>query len=131
MLVLILCFFKPSNTSIQPSMGSVHRVSSIVQVARIWSTLIKSHYYISSNGSLYIHNIFWRKQMTAAVYMRLEFHTFFCNLSIIGQRIYLKSSAIRQNIPIPINKLMQPTSIFYNIHLWTHLLVIDIDYGYT
>src|SRR5690625_2360549 len=121
MLVFILCFFKSINTSIQPSIGYVHRVSSIVQVERIWSTLIKSHYYISSNGSLYIHYIFWSKQMTAAVYMRLEFHSFFCNLSIIGQRIYLTSSAIRQNIPIPIHKLMQPTSLFYNIHLWTHV----------
>src|SRR5688572_3227478 len=76
----VIIFFTTSiklvKTSVEPAVGKIHAFFCIIKIAAARWTFIKSHNYIGTNTTLYIHYSFRGKQMPAAIYMTLKCDSF-------------------------------------------------------
>ena len=81
----------------------------------VLAALVKLHNYIRAEVFLDRHNLFRRKQMRGAVYMRIEIYPFVADFIQLCQRKYLKAAAVRQNRSVPIHKFVQTARLFYKL----------------
>ena len=72
-----LGFYHALKATIQPTMGSVHRIFCILIIARIRGAFIESHDDIRTNNPLNINRFFWREQVFTAIDMGVELYALF------------------------------------------------------
>src|SRR5690606_22491548 len=105
------------HTSVQPPVSHLHRSSGILIITRVRGALIKSHDDIRPDGSLDLHHIFRSEEMVTSIDMTLKLHPFFFDFSIGRQRINLKSTTVREDASVPVDKFMKSPGFFNDIGL--------------
>ena len=61
-----------------------------------------------------------------AVQMRIKGYALFGDLAQFGQTEYLKSTAVRQNGPIPAGKFVQPSQISHHLVPGTQVQMVGV-----
>ena len=114
------------NTTIEPTVGTLHGFLRILAVSRARTALVESHDDIRTYLALDIHDVLRGEHEFASVDMRGELHTLFGHLAYIGEGEYLKTSRVGEDRTCPSLETMQTTSLVKNLRTRTEIKVIGV-----
>ena len=96
-------------------MRHFHAVFGVAVVAGIRWALIKSHDDVAANTTLDIHSAFGREKVLGAINMRLKGYALFFDLAPVCQGIYLITTTIGKDWPIPTVEFVQAARRFQHL----------------
>ena len=117
---------KTLHASLQPSLGKLQTISSILVVALAWRTLVEGHHDIGSDGTLGIHHILRREEVFRAINVTTELTTFVAEFADARERENLKTTRVSKDRAIPGVELMEATRLAENIESGTEIEVVGV-----
>ena len=114
------------NTTVEPTMRTLHGRFGIRLVRRTRTTLIKRHHDVRAYLSLYIHHALGGKQQFAAVDMAGELHAFLCHLADVGEGEYLVAAGVGKYGSCPSLEAVQPTRLVQDLRARAEVEVVGV-----
>ena len=102
---------KLRDASIEPSVGTVHRIFGVAFVGRAGTAFIEGHHDVGTYGALDVHHVLGREEQFTAVDMRRETYAFFGHLADVGEREDLEAAAVGEDRTCPSLEGVQSTGL--------------------
>ena len=112
---------KAFTTTVEPAVGSLHRLLGILIVSGARRTLVESHHDVGTNATLYVHHLFRSEQVPRPIDMRLKSDTFLFHLADTRQGEHLKATAVSQYRSVPAIELVQTANFFKDVQTGTQI----------
>ena len=95
-------------------------------LSRVFHTLVKRHCNSRRKVRLYLHTLLRTHKNPTTVNMRVKVHALFFDFTQLGQRKYLKSTAVCKNRLVPVHELVKSTHFVYNVIARSDVQMIGI-----
>ena len=115
-----------SLTTLEPAGGALTAGFGVCVLGRILHTLIKGHCNGGTQVCLDLHTLLRAHKDAVAVQMGSKGHTFFRDLTELGQAEHLESAAVGQDGAVPAGKLVQAAHIGYQLVTGAQMQVVGV-----
>ena len=112
--------------TVQPAVGTLHRLFCILVIGRTGTTLIKCHHDVGTYAALNVHHTFRGEEVAGAVNVRLECYTLLGHLTETCQREHLEPAAISEHGKVNTVEFVQSTGFFKDFQAGAKVKVIGV-----
>ena len=91
----------------RPVHGEAEAFAGAIAIGRVFGALVESHADVGAESYLHLHGVLGRKEVTAAIQMRTEAHTFIGDLAQLRQAVNLEATGVGEHGVRPTDELMQ------------------------
>ena len=125
LLLSAACFVR-FVAAFQPVARAEHRRFRLIVREAVFAALIERHNDVRAEVFFYLHCLFGREKVFAAVHVRGKFYARVGDFVEFGKRKHLKAAAVRENRAIPVHEFMQAARLFDKLVAGAHVQVVGV-----